>query len=73
MYTIILLYFFTNVQRRRATFLQKNKLQHHKIAFLYFKHLQFIDLVLGHKKNQTFIIYVPAINSVKIICFLEIL
>ena len=30
--------------------------------------MQFIDLMLRHKKNQTFIIYVPSINSVKITC-----
>ena len=47
--------------------------RHHKIAYLYFKHLQFIDIMLGHKMNQTFITYIPAINSVKITCFLEIL
>ena len=31
--------------------------------------MQFIDLMLGRKKNQTFIIYVPFINNVKITCF----
>ena len=73
MYMIILFHLFTNVHRRRATFLQKNNLRHHRITCLYFKHLEFIDLMLRHKINQTFIIYRPAINSVKIMCFLEIL
>ena len=37
--------------------------KHHKIAYLYLKHM------LGHKKNQTLLIYVPSINSVKITYF----
>ena len=41
----------------------------HKIAYLYLKHMQFSDLMLGHKKNQTSIIYAPSINNVKITCF----
>ena len=31
--------------------------------------MQFIDLMLGHKKNQTSVVYLPSINSVKITCF----
>ena len=37
--------------------------KHHKIVYLYLKH------ILGHKKNQTFVIYVPSINSVEMVCF----
>ena len=31
--------------------------------------MQFIDLMLGHKIDQIFIIYIPGINSVKITGF----
>ena len=43
----------------------------HKIAYLYFKNVQFTDLMLmlRHKIYQNFIIYVTVINSVKITCF----
>ena len=43
--------------------------KHHKIAYLYLQHMQLIALMLGHKKNKTFIIYIPSINNVKITCF----
>ena len=36
------------------------------MTYLYLKHMQFIDLMLGHKKNQISIIYAPSVNSVKI-------
>ena len=31
------------------------------MAYLYLKHIQFTDLMLGHKKNQTSITYVPSL------------
>ena len=60
-------------QKKKEKIASRTIHMHHKIAYLYFKYLQFIDLMLGHKINQTFILYVLAINSVKITCFLEIL
>ena len=44
--------------------------KHHKIAYLYLKHIQFIDLMLGHKKIKLLLFtYIPSINSIKITCF----
>ena len=37
------------------------------LGYLYLKHMQFIDLRLGHKKIKLF--NVPTINCVKLTCF----